>query len=799
MSLPAPLTENQVYHGCPEDKLDFQTTEDLQDLERPYGQDRVLRALEFGAGIQADGFNLFVLGPSGAGKHELVERFLCLHAASQPVPPDWCHVYNFQFSERPRAIRLPAGEGRQFKKHMNELAEELRTAIPAAFESEEYQARLQELQEEMAKRQHQGLFDIQEEANRINIAMITTPAGFTFAPMRKGEVIDPEEYKNFSDEEKALVESKVEELQKKLQQTIQQIPRMRKEVRERVHALNEEMVQLTLGGPIGELREKWSHLQDIVDYLDAVREDVVEHAEAFQDSDNGPPAGLLARYKVNLLVDNADTVGAPVIYEDLPNHQHLAGQIEHRARQGNLYTDFTLIRGGSMHRANGGYLIIDARRVLTQPMAWESLKRILSSGEIRIESLERLYGLVSTVSLQPEPIPVSVKVVLLGDRMLYYLLSHYDPDFLDLFKVEADFEDDLDRNDDCYELYARMIATMARALKMRPLERGAVARLIEHASRLAADQRKLTAHDRVLRDILSEADHWAGQAGADTVEASHLQQAIDEREYRASRVRERSREQISRGVVMIATTGEEVAQVNGLSVLRLGASMFGQPTRITATARPGKGQVVDIEREAKLGGPIHSKAVMILSRFLASRYAGDGELSLSASLAFEQSYGGVEGDSASVAETCVLLSAISRVPIKQSFAVTGSMNQHGEVQAVGGVNEKIEGFFDVCKEAGDVRGQGVLLPASNVEHLMLRADVRQAIAEDRFRIYPISGINEAIELLTGLEAGEPDSSGEFPENSFNRRVAERLEKFAEASKKRDENGEANSSGGKDRD
>ncbi|WP_266097521.1 Lon-insertion domain-containing protein [Marinobacter salsuginis] len=344
-----------------------------------------------------------------------------------------------------------------------------------------------------------------------------------------------------------------------------------------------------------------------------------------------------------------------------------------------------------------------------------------------------------------------------------------------------------------------MIATMARALKMRPLERGAVARLIEHASRLAADQRKLTAHDRVLRDILSEADHWASQAGADTVEASHLQQAIDEREYRASRVRERSREQISRGVVIIATAGEKVAQVNGLSVLRLGASMFGQPTRITATAQPGKGQVVDIEREAKLGGPIHSKAVMILSRFLASRYAGDGELSLSASLAFEQSYGGVEGDSASVAETCVLLSAISRVPIRQSFAVTGSMNQHGEVQAVGGVNEKIEGFFDVCKEAGEVGGQGVLLPASNVEHLMLRADVRQAIAEDRFRIYPISHINEAIELLTGLEAGELDSNGEFPANSFNRRVAERLEKFAEASKKRDSNGDANNGGGKDSD
>ncbi|MDX1597202.1 MAG: AAA family ATPase [Marinobacter sp.] len=799
MPLPAPLTGEQVYHRCPPEKLDFITTEDLEDLEQPCGQDRVLRALEFGANMQADGFNLFVLGPSGAEKHELVQRFLSQQAARQPVPPDWCHVFNFRYSDRPNVIQLSAGEGQQFKGDMSDLAEELRTAIPAAFESEEYQARLQELQEEMARRQHQGLSGIQEEANANNIAMITTPAGFTFAPMRKGEVIDPEEYKTLSDEEKQLIEAKVEELQKKLQQTIQQIPRLRKEVRQRVHALNEEMVQLTLGGPIGELREKWSHLPAVVDYLDAVREDVVEHAEAFQDSDEGPPVGLLARYKVNLLIDNADTVGAPVIYEDLPNHQHLTGQIEHRAHQGNLYTDFTLIRGGSMHRANGGYLILDAQRVLTQPMAWESLKRILFSGEIRIESLERLYGLVSTVSQQPEPIPVSVKVVLLGDRMLYYLLSHYDPDFLDLFKVEADFEDDLDRNGDCYQLYSRMIATMARALKMRALERDAVARLIEHASRLAADQRKLTAHDRVLRDILSEADHWAGQSGADTVEASHIQQAIDEREYRASRVRERSREQITRGVVMIATEGEEVAQINGLSVLRLGASMFGQPTRITATARPGKGQVADIEREAKLGGPIHSKAVMILSRFLASRYAGEGELSLSASLAFEQSYGGVEGDSASVAETCVLLSAIARIPLKQSFAVTGSMNQHGEIQAVGGVNEKIEGFFDVCREAGEIRGQGVLLPASNVEHLMLRADVRQAIAEDRFRIYPISDINQAIELLTGLEAGEPDSNGEYPEHSFNRKVAERLARFAEVSKKQDENGASHNGGGRSSD
>ncbi|WP_431475187.1 ATP-binding protein [Marinobacter sp. KM021] len=798
MALPAALTEDQIYHRCPLDKLNFETTATLEELELPFGQERLLRAMEFGASMEANGFNLFVLGPSGAGKHELVRQFLDKHASGQPVPSDWCHVFNFQQSDKPNAIELPPGEGRQFKRDMSDLAAELKTAIPATFESEEYQARIQELQEEVTRRQQKGLFAIQEEANANNIAMITTPAGFTFAPMRNGEVIEPEEYKTFSDDEKALVEAKVEDLQKKLQQAIQQVPRLRKEVRERIHALNEEMVQLTLGGPIGELREKWSHLPEVVAYLDAVREDVVEHAEAFQDSENGAPAGLLNRYRVNLLVDNSETQGAPVVYEDLPNHQHLTGQIEHRAHQGNLYTDFTLIRAGSLHRANGGFLILDARRILTQPMAWESLKRILFSNEIRIESLERLYGLATTVSQQPEPIPLKVKVVLVGDRTLYYLLAHYDPDFLDLFKVEADFEDDLDRDGESYQLYARMLATMAKSVKARPMDKPAVGRLIEHASRLAGDQNKLTAHDRVLKDLLSEANHWAARADSKHIGIGHIQQAIDEREFRASRIRERSLEQIYRGVVMIATDGEQAGQVNGLSVLQIGATRFGQPTRITATARPGKGQVVDIEREAKLGGPIHSKAVMILSRFLAGRYAPMGDLSLSASLAFEQSYGGVEGDSASVAETCVLLSAITGVPLKQSLAVTGSMNQHGEVQAVGGVNEKIEGFFNVCKKNGGVNGHGVLLPASNVEHLMLNEEVRTAVREGVFAIYPMTHIDQAIELMTGMAPGSPDDEGGYPDGSFNRRVADRLAEYAKVGQKK-EDAQDNDSGGKNGD
>lgn len=789
MTQPKPLREDQTYHRCPPEQLDFETTENLEDLELPLGQDRLVRALQFGASMRSDGFNLFVLGPGGVGKHELVRRFLERRAAAEEVPPDWCYVFNFDKPECPRAIRLSAGEGRRLRDDLDALIEDMRSGVPAAFESEEYQGRLQELQEEMAQRQHEGFRNVQQEAEAHDIALITTFTGFTFAPTRKGVVIDPDEYGKLPEEERARFERKVEELQRKLQQAIQQVPRLRKELHEKIHALNAEMVQMTLGVPIGELKEKWSHLPAVMAHLEAILNHVVEHAEVFRGESNGQREHLLDavlnRFRVNLLIDHAETQGAPVLYEDLPNHQHLTGLIEHHFRNGVLYSDFSLIRAGALHKTSGGYLILDARRILMQPMAWESLKRVLFSGQIRIESLERLYGLVSTASLEPEPIPVAPKVVLVGERLLYYLLSHYDPDFPELFKVEADFEDDLDRAGSAYPLYARMLGSMARQNGLRPLDREAVARTIEHASRLASDQHKVTAHDRTLRELLMEADHWAGQVGARTVGAEHIERAIAERIERAARIQRRKLERIRRGTVLIATEGAQVAQVNGLSVMVLGGLAFGQPTRITATARPGKGQVIDIEREAKLGGPIHSKAVMILSRFLGSRYAGDLRLSLSGSLAFEQSYGGVEGDSASVAETCALLSAIARIPLHQSLAVTGSVNQHGEVQAVGGVNEKVEGFFDVCREAGALDGHGVLLPASNVENLMLRRDIREAIGAGRFHVYPVRTVDEAILLLTGIEPGEPDAQGEFPHGTFNRAVADRLASFARLGRQKD--------------
>ena len=789
-----PLGVDQVYRRCPEDSLEFETTEHLEPLSEPVGQDRVLKAMRFGTGIGNHGFNLFVLGPRGVDRHALVRDFLDRRAAEEPAPSDWCYVQNFSEPNNPRALRLKAGDGQRLRRDMEAFIEELRTGVAAVFESEEYQSRMQEIQDEFEQRQQKGLNVIGEEARESDIALISTQGGFTLAPLRDGEVLDPDEYEKLPEDERKKIEEKVAELQKKLQQEIQRVPARRKEMRNRVRELNEEMTLFALGGPIRELKEQWSHENDVTNHLDAAREFVVENAEALRGRrGGGPPDEMLNLFRVNLLVDNSETTGAPVVYEDLPTHNHLVGRIEHQMRNGALYTDVSMIRSGALHRANGGYLILDARRILSHPMAWESLKRVLFSGDIRIESLERFYGLVSTSTLQPENIPASVKVVLVGERLLYYLLAHYDPDFLELFKVEVDFADDIERSDDSYMLYARMLGSLARQTDTPPLDRSAVARMIEHASRLADDQRKLTADDRVLRDVLTEAGYWAGEAESKVVTAEHVQRAIDERNERAGRLRQASLEHIERGTVMISTSGEQVAQVNGLSVIQLGDFRFGRPSRITATARPGHGQVIDIEREVKLGGPIHSKGVLILSRFIAGRYAGASELSLSASVVFEQSYGGVEGDSASLAETCVLLSAIAGAPLKQSLAVTGSINQHGQVQAVGGISEKVEGFFDVCSQAGEVDDQAVLVPAANVEHLMVKPEVRDAVANDRFRIYPVSTVDQAIELLSGLSAGEADDKGRFPKGSFNRQVADRLQSFTRITRK------SRGKGGKDRD
>ena len=787
---PEPLPPEALYRACEPAQFDFETTADLEDLEEIIGQDRALEALRFGVGIRREGYNLFVLGPSGIGKYTVVRQYLERQAAGAPVPDDWCYVNNFEQPYKPRVLRLPAGRGQALRQDMARLVEDLKTAIPTAFETEAYQTRVREIEESFKERREQALNVLAREAEQEGLALIRTPGGFAFAPQRNGEVIKPEDYERLSEAEKKHIEETVARLQERLEAILLHMPQWQREAREKLKALDHEVGLFAVGTLIEELKKKYTDLPVVTDYLDAVQDDIIAHLAEFRGREEGLPQMLpqmlglggpaqpaYRRYEVNVLVDHSDSQGAPVIYEDSPVYQNLVGRVEHLAQMGALVTDFTLIKPGALHRANGGYLILDAAKVLLQPHAWEGLKQVLKSQEVRIQSLGQIYSMVSTVTLEPEPIPVDMKVVLLGDRLLYYLLMAYDPEFAELFKVAADFAEEVDRTPGNNRLYARLIATMARREGLLPIDRGAVARILEHSARLAEDAEKLTTHLLDLADLLREADYWARQQRREVIGRGDVQQAIDGQIRRLDRIREVSYEQIQRDIVLIDTEGERVGQINGLSVIQLGNFAFGRPTRITANTRLGEGEVIDIEREVELGGAIHSKGVLILSSFLAARYAADQPLSLSASLVFEQSYGMVEGDSASVAELCALISSLARVPIRQSLAVTGSVNQHGQVQAIGGVNEKIEGFFDICRERGLNGRHGVLIPRSNVVHLMLREDVVEAVRAGLFAIYPVSTVDEAIELLTGQTAGAPDAEGRFPDGSVNHRVAERLDEL----------------------
>jgi lon-related putative ATP-dependent protease len=574
-------------------------------------------------------------------------------------------------------------------------------------------------------------------------------------------------------------------------------------VRTQVRELNHEVAGIAVREILDPLRERYSDHQAVLDHLEAIERDMVENvrrlvgggddeqqqqqqvAAALGGSGAGSAAlerPALRRYRIHVLVDHSESEHAPVVYQDLPTYQNLVGKVEYVPVMGALITDFNLIKPGALHQAAGGYLVADAHRLLTQPFAWEGLKRSLQSGEVRIESPREAWGLVSTVSLDPEPMALDVKVVLVGSPHLYYLLSTYDPDFGDLFKVEADFDDRMERSAESEQTYARLIADIATEHGLRAFDRSAVARVVDRAARLVGDSDRLSVLTRSVRNLLCEADHWAGEDGAEAVAARHVDRAVEEWTYRSSRVRDRIQEEIERGTIYIDTEGSHVGQVNGLSVLQLGDYAFGRPSRITARIRFGRGEVVDIEREVELSGPIHSKGVLILTGFLGARYAADRPLALAASLVFEQSYGGVDGDSASSAELYALLSAIGRVPLKQSFAVTGSINQHGRIQPIGGVNEKIEGYFDVCRARGLTGEQGVLIPASNVKHLMLRDDVVDAVREGRFHVWPIETVDQGMELLSGMPMGARDEAGEFPEGSVNAQVAARLAELAEKAK-----------------
>jgi lon-related putative ATP-dependent protease len=678
--------------------------------------------------------------------------------------------------------------GAKLRTHMQQLVEDLCATIPAVFEGEEYRRRLNQINEEFGEQQTKAFEEVGDDAAKRGIVLLRTPNGFSFAPTKDGEVISPEDFSKLSQEEKERIERDTGMLQEMLEKMLHQVPRWRRERSERIRKLKEEAVLFAVGHLINALQSEYADFPAIRTYLDEVQQNIIENMDDFhqpkEESLGAALMGLseradLSRFQVNLLVDHGDQRGVPVIDEEHPTYQNLIGRVEHLSQMGALVTNFLLIKPGALHLANGGYLLLDSFKLITQPFSWEALKRALSTREIRIESLGQMYSLVSTVSLEPEPIPLDVKVVLLGDRLLYYLLAEYDPEFVELFKVAADFEDEVPRSEENDLLYARLIATVARKEGLLPFDRGAVARVIEHCARRAEDTEKLSTHMESLADLVRESFYWAGQGGQKAVTRENVERAIEAQIHRADRLRDRSYEAILRGTLLINTSGDQVGQVNGLSVFQLGQFAFAQPSRITAATRLGSGEMIDIQREVKLGGAIHSKGVLILTSFLASRYAAELPLSLSASLVFEQTYGPVEGDSASVAELCALLSSLSGQPIRQSLAVTGSVDQFGRVQAIGAVNEKIEGFFDICSKRGLSGDQGVLIPSANVPHLMLRRDVVDAAAAGRFHIYPVETVDQAIEMLTGLTAGEADLQGRFPEGSINRRVADRLKQLAE--------------------
>ncbi len=785
MTSHAPLQPQRLYQRCDPAQLGFASTDDLEDIAQIIGQARAMDAIRFGTSIRRNGYNLFVLGPSGMGKRSMVQQLLEKKAGGEPEPCDWCYVNNFDHPHKPQALKLPSGKGEALSADMEKLVGYLQSAIPALFESDEYHAKSGAIRDEYSRKQEALFRALAEDAEAQEIALLRTPEGFALAPSRKGEVIPPDEYQNLPLDEKKRIEALIAGFQARLEKIMGQMPQLRRERHEKIQQLDRETALSVIRHLFDELTLSYADFPDVLRYFESMQPDMLDNIDGFRKPEDTASIGGMtvvtrhsfSRYRVNVICGNGKKPGAPIVSEDNPTYSNLVGRIEHVAQFGALVTDFTLIKPGALHRANGGYLLLDVRKVLYQPFVWESLKRALQSGEIRIESLGQMYSLVSTVSLEPEPIPLDVKVILFGDRIFYYLLHEYDPEFGELFKVAADCEDRIARNADNHGLYARLIATLVRKEGLLAFDVHAVARVIEHAARLAHDAERLSTCMRGIADILREADYWARDLGSPNVEARHVQLSIDAQIRRQDRLKGRLHEEILRDTLMIATAGKIAGQINGLSVIELGGYAFALPARITATCRLGDGELVNIEREVKLSGAIHSKGVLILAAFLAARYARNQPLSLSASLVFEQSYGMVEGDSASLAELCALLSSLADAPLSQSLAVTGSVNQFGQVQAIGAVNEKIEGYFDICRARGLDCSHGVLIPAANVKHLMLRGDVLAAAEAGQFLIYAVENVDQAIAILTGMPAGEA-ADGIYAEGSVNRRVADRIAELA---------------------
>ena len=770
----------------------FQTTAELEPLDQVIGQERAVRSIDFGVDMPSPGYNIFAVGAPGSGRTTAVRSFLDNRARTRKAPDDWCYVYNYVDPRRPQAINLPSGRATALEKQMADLIQQLRRELPLAFEGEHHEERRRELALEMQRKQQQLFQELESYLNERDFALIRSQAGLTIAPMLNDEVLTSEAYQKLDAETRQRFEEFRPQLQEQFDKAMRKARDLDRQAKQRIENINKELAGFVVDNLMAEATESFADCTRVSEYLQGVRSDIVGNVGHFvSDSDEEQPAPMMMaptkghwfiRYQVNVLTDTSSCQWAPVVVEDNPTYPRLLGRIEHRAEFGAVVTDFTQIRPGALHRANGGYLIIEAKPLLSNPSAWDGLKRALRSREIKIEEMGQFYGLVSASTLDPDSIPLDVKVVLIGEPHVHQLLYAYDEDFRELFKVQAQFTTTMPRDERSALDYARLVGNLCRQEGLCHYSPEALARLVDESARLADDQFKVTTRFAEVADIVRESAFWAGRNGHEVVLAEDVRMAVDERTHRLDYAAERYLETIQEGLTLIATHGAVVGQINGLSVVQTSNFAFGLPSRITARTFLGRAGVVSIDREVRMSGPIHDKGQLILSSYLASRFAQERPLSMSASLTFEQLYSGVEGDSASSTELYALLSSLSDIPIRQNLAVTGSVNQFGQIQPIGGVNQKIEGFYDTCKSAGLTGDQGVLIPASNARHLMLHEDVVKAVRENKFHIYTVSTIEQGIELLTGVLAGEPDKEGAYPEGSVYAAVQAKLIEYADAIK-----------------
>jgi len=788
MCMLSELPFERLRRECDPRLMRCETTEELAPIGEIIGQERAVKSLKFGLDIKERGFNIYAAGYPGTGRATAVKDFLEAIAKTKPTPYDWCYVNNFRNPYEPRAIKLPPGRGKDFQRDVKSLVNETRRVLPKVFESEDYTAKREATIRTIDEERNELFATLNSRAQEEGFVLQSTPIGLFIVPVAKGRPLSDEDLMALSPYVRDEVQKRREKLSADLRSAMRQLRGLEGKANEELQKLNRDVALYAIGHLVSDLTEKYKEFPDVVTYVEEMQRDILENITQFIKEPEAPPAPFSAlwmrdlpfrKYEVNVIVDNSDLQGAPVVMEFNPTHQNLFGRIEKEAQFGVLTTDFTMIRGGSLHKANGGYLVLPAEDLLRSLFSWDDLKTALMNGRITVEEAGERLGFITTKGLRPAPIPLSIKVILIGNPLLYQMLYMLDKDFKELFKVKAEFDTVMDRTEENTQKYASFICTFCRKENLKHLEASAVAKVVEHGSRLAGDQEKLSTRFADIADIVREANFYATQENSKYVTASHVKKAIEEKVYRSSLIQEKIQEMIQRNILLIDTEGEAVGQVNGLSVMSLGDFAFGRPFRVTASTGLGREGLIDIEREAKLGGRIHTKGVMILSGYLAEKYARDKPLSLSARLVFEQSYEEVEGDSASSTELYAILSSLSGLSIKQAIAVTGSVNQKGDVQAIGGVNEKIEGFFEVCK-AKDLTGhQGVIIPESNVQNLMLKEEVTDAVKAGKFHIYPVKTIDQGIEILTGVEAGARRPDGTFAEGTVNYRVDRHLREMAD--------------------